>query len=179
MQYGGYYKLRCGSLSTYIEVRSLLLSRPHRNCQSTVNRLSIMLSFTPEPYWVPRHASRIGAAGRKSGSSELNRSVGSDPCDDFIGFPHFDLSTSTHKPFLPQNAEEDNRLHPLPRHWARAASARQGEWIISPPDHPTGASTHVQDYYESLEESLQGGVTLVQVREKNTDTGEVSAVMYD
>lgn len=29
-----------------------------------------------------------------------------------------------------------------------------------------------QDYYESLEESLQGGVTLVQVREKTTDTGE-------
>lgn len=30
-----------------------------------------------------------------------------------------------------------------------------------------------QDYYESLEESLKGGVTLVQVREKETDTGEV------
>ncbi|ODN94721.1 hydroxyethylthiazole kinase [Cryptococcus wingfieldii CBS 7118] len=29
-----------------------------------------------------------------------------------------------------------------------------------------------KDYYESLEESLQGGVTLVQVREKNSDTGE-------
>ncbi|WWC91700.1 hydroxyethylthiazole kinase [Kwoniella dendrophila CBS 6074] len=29
-----------------------------------------------------------------------------------------------------------------------------------------------KDYYESLEESLQGGVTLVQVREKNADTGE-------
>ncbi|WVR07680.1 hydroxyethylthiazole kinase [Kwoniella sp. DSM 27419] len=29
-----------------------------------------------------------------------------------------------------------------------------------------------KDYCESLEESLQGGVTLVQVREKDTDTGE-------
>ncbi|KAK8853182.1 hydroxyethylthiazole kinase [Kwoniella newhampshirensis] len=29
-----------------------------------------------------------------------------------------------------------------------------------------------KDYYESLEESLQGGVTLVQVREKDADTGE-------
>ncbi|KAK4686500.1 thiamine-phosphate diphosphorylase / hydroxyethylthiazole kinase, partial [Tremellales sp. Uapishka_1] len=29
-----------------------------------------------------------------------------------------------------------------------------------------------KDYYESLEESLQGGVTLVQVREKKADTGE-------
>lgn len=29
-----------------------------------------------------------------------------------------------------------------------------------------------QDYYESLEESLQGGVTVVQIREKETDTGE-------
>ncbi|KNZ76685.1 putative thiamine biosynthetic bifunctional enzyme [Termitomyces sp. J132] len=29
-----------------------------------------------------------------------------------------------------------------------------------------------KDYYESLEESLQGGVTLVQIREKNIDTGE-------
>ncbi|EMD37498.1 hypothetical protein CERSUDRAFT_105469 [Gelatoporia subvermispora B] len=29
-----------------------------------------------------------------------------------------------------------------------------------------------KDYLESLEESLQGGVTLVQIREKNTDTGE-------
>ncbi|WVQ84483.1 hydroxyethylthiazole kinase [Cryptococcus sp. DSM 104549] len=29
-----------------------------------------------------------------------------------------------------------------------------------------------KDYYESLEESLQGGVTLVQVREKTADTGE-------
>ncbi|CAK9782890.1 putative thiamine biosynthetic bifunctional enzyme [Cutaneotrichosporon oleaginosum] len=29
-----------------------------------------------------------------------------------------------------------------------------------------------KDYYESLEESLQGGVTVVQVREKNIDTGE-------
>ncbi|OWZ67387.1 hydroxyethylthiazole kinase [Cryptococcus neoformans] len=29
-----------------------------------------------------------------------------------------------------------------------------------------------KDYYESLEESLQGGVTLVQVREKYADTGE-------
>ncbi|KIR62454.1 hydroxyethylthiazole kinase [Cryptococcus bacillisporus CA1873] len=29
-----------------------------------------------------------------------------------------------------------------------------------------------KDYYESLEESLQGGVTLVQVREKYVDTGE-------
>ncbi|KAI0829695.1 Hydroxyethylthiazole kinase [Trametes gibbosa] len=29
-----------------------------------------------------------------------------------------------------------------------------------------------KDYLESLEESIQGGVTLVQVREKNTDTGE-------
>ncbi|KAG6828811.1 hypothetical protein H0H92_006693 [Tricholoma furcatifolium] len=29
-----------------------------------------------------------------------------------------------------------------------------------------------KDYYESLEESLQGGVTVVQIREKNTDTGE-------
>lgn len=29
-----------------------------------------------------------------------------------------------------------------------------------------------KDYYESLEESLQGGVTLVQVREKEVDTGE-------
>ncbi|WRT70239.1 hydroxyethylthiazole kinase [Kwoniella shivajii] len=29
-----------------------------------------------------------------------------------------------------------------------------------------------KDYYESLEESLQGGVTVVQVREKNADTGE-------
>ncbi|ORY33449.1 putative thiamine biosynthetic bifunctional enzyme [Naematelia encephala] len=29
-----------------------------------------------------------------------------------------------------------------------------------------------KDYYESLEESLKGGVTLVQVREKDTDTGE-------
>jgi len=49
---------------------------------------------------------------------------------------------------------------------------------MTPPDRPAGASTHVQDYYESLEESLQGGVTLVQVREKNTDTGEVGAVTY-
>jgi thiamine monophosphate synthase len=31
-----------------------------------------------------------------------------------------------------------------------------------------------QDYYESLEEALQGGVTVVQVREKDVDTGEVS-----
>ncbi|RPD78212.1 Hydroxyethylthiazole kinase [Lentinus tigrinus ALCF2SS1-7] len=29
-----------------------------------------------------------------------------------------------------------------------------------------------KDYLESLEESIKGGVTLVQVREKNTDTGE-------
>ncbi len=29
-----------------------------------------------------------------------------------------------------------------------------------------------KDYYESLEESLQGGVTVVQVREKDVDTGE-------
>ncbi|CED85256.1 thiamine biosynthetic bifunctional enzyme [Phaffia rhodozyma] len=29
-----------------------------------------------------------------------------------------------------------------------------------------------KDYYESLEESLQGGVTIVQVREKDVDTGE-------
>ncbi|KAG6837001.1 hypothetical protein H0H93_016461 [Arthromyces matolae] len=29
-----------------------------------------------------------------------------------------------------------------------------------------------QDYYQSLEESLQGGVTLVQIREKNADTGD-------
>ncbi|KAG6902098.1 hypothetical protein C0995_004278 [Termitomyces sp. Mi166 len=29
-----------------------------------------------------------------------------------------------------------------------------------------------KDYYESLEESLQGGVTLVQIREKHADTGE-------
>ncbi|KZT11068.1 Hydroxyethylthiazole kinase [Laetiporus sulphureus 93-53] len=29
-----------------------------------------------------------------------------------------------------------------------------------------------KDYFESLEESLQGGVTLVQIREKNTETGE-------
>ncbi|GFZ48720.1 hypothetical protein JCM24511_06469 [Saitozyma sp. JCM 24511] len=29
-----------------------------------------------------------------------------------------------------------------------------------------------KDYYESLEESLQGGVTVVQVREKNIDTGK-------
>lgn len=29
-----------------------------------------------------------------------------------------------------------------------------------------------KDYFESLEESLQGGVTVVQIREKNTDTGE-------
>ncbi|WWD19599.1 hydroxyethylthiazole kinase [Kwoniella shandongensis] len=29
-----------------------------------------------------------------------------------------------------------------------------------------------KDYYESLEESLQGGVTLVQIREKDADTGE-------
>lgn len=28
-----------------------------------------------------------------------------------------------------------------------------------------------KDYYESLEESLQGGVTVVQVREKDIDTG--------
>lgn len=33
-----------------------------------------------------------------------------------------------------------------------------------------------QDYYESLEEALQGGVTVVQVREKDVDTGEVSTV---
>ena len=31
-----------------------------------------------------------------------------------------------------------------------------------------------QDYLESLEESLQGGVTVVQLREKTIDTGEVS-----
>lgn len=30
-----------------------------------------------------------------------------------------------------------------------------------------------QDYLESLEESLQGGVTVVQLREKTIDTGEV------
>ncbi|KAG8682836.1 hypothetical protein FRC08_014696, partial [Ceratobasidium sp. 394] len=29
-----------------------------------------------------------------------------------------------------------------------------------------------KDYYESIEESIQGGVTAVQVREKKTDTGE-------
>lgn len=29
-----------------------------------------------------------------------------------------------------------------------------------------------QNYYESLEESLQGGVTVVQIREKTADTGE-------
>lgn len=34
-----------------------------------------------------------------------------------------------------------------------------------------------KDYFESLEESLQGGVTVVQIREKNTDTGEVRLVI--
>lgn len=29
-----------------------------------------------------------------------------------------------------------------------------------------------KDFYESLEESIQGGVTLVQLREKDIDTGE-------
>jgi thiamine monophosphate synthase len=33
-------------------------------------------------------------------------------------------------------------------------------------------ANRLQDYYTSLEESLQGGVTVVQVREKETDTGE-------
>lgn len=33
-----------------------------------------------------------------------------------------------------------------------------------------------QDYYESLEQSLQGGVTIVQIREKDTDTGEFYSV---
>lgn len=32
---------------------------------------------------------------------------------------------------------------------------------------------HCQHYLESLEESLQGGVTVVQLREKTIDTGEV------
>ncbi|KAF6753141.1 hypothetical protein DFP72DRAFT_903438, partial [Ephemerocybe angulata] len=32
-----------------------------------------------------------------------------------------------------------------------------------------------KSYLESLEESIQGGVTVVQVREKDADTGEVSA----
>ncbi|KAJ3724429.1 thiamine biosynthetic bifunctional enzyme Thi4 [Lentinula raphanica] len=31
---------------------------------------------------------------------------------------------------------------------------------------------HGQDYFNSLEQALQGGVTVVQIREKNTDTGE-------
>lgn len=35
-----------------------------------------------------------------------------------------------------------------------------------------------QDYYESLEDALQGGVTLVQVREKDVDTGEVSIILW-
>ncbi|KAG9074675.1 hypothetical protein FRC06_010535, partial [Ceratobasidium sp. 370] len=33
-----------------------------------------------------------------------------------------------------------------------------------------------KDYYESIEESIQGGVTVVQVREKKTDTGEVPSL---
>ncbi|KAH9949645.1 Hydroxyethylthiazole kinase [Amylocystis lapponica] len=33
-----------------------------------------------------------------------------------------------------------------------------------------------KDYFESLEESLQGGVTLVQIREKTADTGEFLAI---
>jgi thiamine-phosphate diphosphorylase/hydroxyethylthiazole kinase len=38
-------------------------------------------------------------------------------------------------------------------------------------DYPCGVNV-CQDYYESLEEALQGGVTVVQIREKEADTGE-------
>lgn len=63
------------------------------------------------------------------------------------------------------HAAARDRLLGIPRDGARAAASGQGELL--------GAlEADQQDYYESLEESLKGGVTLVQVREKTAETGE-------